>query len=169
VRRLITKLGCASSAVPKSQRAEPKVGSTVKLRCLQPALTLPLTEGEDANGVSRASSVSAKDKQNGGKRKPTKQRRDDSEGFESRSHYVQWCPGPHHPTWAAPVTPQYFPISAAPFNAQFQQPYPNAPQPMYPPAQPYNPQMMPNGPFAPQYTTMGPVSSILEERRVRRY
>ncbi|KAL2133730.1 hypothetical protein VTI74DRAFT_1810 [Chaetomium olivicolor] len=108
-------------------------------------------DGEDSNGVSRASSVSAKDKPNGGKKK-TKQRRDDSETFESRSHYVAWC-GPQHPTWG-PAAPQYFPVSAAPFNAQFQQPYPNTPQPMYAPGQPYTPQMMPNNGFTPQYSGM---------------
>ncbi|KAK4156261.1 hypothetical protein C8A00DRAFT_41226 [Chaetomidium leptoderma] len=110
-------------------------------------------DGEDGNGVSRASSVSAKDKPNGGKRKPTKQRRDDSESFESRSQYVAWC-GPQHPTWG-PSAPQYYPVSTAPFNGgQFQQPYPNTPQPMYPPAQPYTSPMMPNNGFTPQYTGM---------------
>ncbi|SPQ22125.1 addea7bf-b97e-4690-be8d-70a42029edd7 [Thermothielavioides terrestris] len=106
-------------------------------------------DGEDGNGGSRASSVSAKDKTNGGKRKTNKQRRDDSESFESRSQYVAWC-GPQHPTWG-PAAPQYYPVSAAPFNTQFQQPYPNAPQPMYAPGQPYAPQMMPNNGFAPPY------------------
>jgi len=107
--------------------------------------------------VSRASSVSAKDKPNGGKRKPAKVRRDDSEPFESRSQYVAWC-GPQHPTWG-PAAPQYYPVNTAPFNAQFQQPYPATPQPMYAPAaQAYTPQMMPNNGFAPQYTAMPTVS-----------
>jgi hypothetical protein len=111
-------------------------------------------DGEDSNGVSRASSVSAKDKPNSGKRKP--KRRDDSEGFEPRSQYIAWC-GPQHPTWGASA-PQYFPVNAAPFNGQFQQqPYPNTPQPMYAPAQPYTPQM-PNNGFNPQYTAMPTVS-----------
>ncbi|KAK4241336.1 hypothetical protein C8A03DRAFT_12432 [Achaetomium macrosporum] len=105
-------------------------------------------ENEDGNGVSRASSVSAKDKPNGGKRKPTKQRRDD-EGFESRSQYVAWC-APQHPTWG-PAAPQYYPVNAAPFNAQFQQPYPQSPQPIYAPSQPYTPQMVPNTAFTAQY------------------
>jgi hypothetical protein len=105
--------------------------------------------------VSRASSVSAKDKPNGGKRK-TKQRRDDSESFESRSQYVAW---PQHPAWG-PSAPQYFPVNAAPFNAQFQPPYPNAPQPMYPPGQAYTPPMIPNNGFTPQYAGMPPVRPL---------
>ncbi|KAJ4306191.1 hypothetical protein N0V88_000987 [Collariella sp. IMI 366227] len=112
-------------------------------------------DGEDSNGVSRASSVSAKDKPNGGKRK-TKQRRDDSEAFESRSHYVAWC-GPQHPTWG-PSAPQYYSVNTAAFNGQYQQPYANAPQPMYAPGQPYTPQMMPNSGFTPPYTGMPTVS-----------
>lgn len=117
------------------------------------------TDAEDGNGVSRASSVSAKDKPNGGKRKTTKQRRDDSESFESRSQYVAWC-GPQHPSWG-PSAPQYFPVNAAPFNAQFQQPYPNTPQPMYAPGQPYTSPMMPNNGFAPQYAGVPTVSAPL--------
>jgi hypothetical protein len=105
--------------------------------------------------MSRASSVSAKDKPNG-KRKAIKQRRDDSESFESRSQFVAWC-GPQHPSWG-PSAPQYFPVNAAPFNGQYQQPYPNTTQPMYAPGQPYTPQMMPNNAFNPQYTGMPTVS-----------
>ncbi|KAL2167612.1 hypothetical protein VTG60DRAFT_1048 [Thermothelomyces hinnuleus] len=103
-------------------------------------------DGEDSNGASRASSVSGKDKPNGGKRKP--KRRDDSENFESRSQFVAW---PQHPGWG-PSAPQYFPVNAAPFAGQFQQPYPNTPQPVYAPSQAYAPQMVPNNGFAPQYT-----------------
>ncbi|KAK4122327.1 hypothetical protein N657DRAFT_657171 [Parathielavia appendiculata] len=115
-------------------------------------LTAWITDGEDSNGVSRASSVSAKDKPNGGKRKANKQRRDDSENFESRSQYIAW---PQHPAWG-PSAPQYFPVNAAPFNAQFQPPYPTPPQSMYPPGQAYTPPMMPNNGFTPQYAGMPP-------------
>ncbi|KAL2017645.1 hypothetical protein VTK56DRAFT_1913 [Thermocarpiscus australiensis] len=112
-------------------------------------------DSEDGNDVSRASSVSAKDRPNGGKRKPNKQRRDDSEGFESRSQYVAWC-GPQQPTWA-PATPQYYPINAPQFNGQFQQIYANTPQPMYPPGQPYPPQqMIPDTGYTPPYPAMPP-------------
>lgn len=110
------------------------------------------TDGEDSNGVSRASSVSAKDKPNGSKRKP--KRRDDSESFESRSQFVAW---PQHPGWG-PSAPQYFPVNAAPFVGQFQQPYPNTPQPVYAPNQAFTPQMVPNNGFNPQYTGVPTVS-----------
>ncbi|KAI0395432.1 hypothetical protein F5Y17DRAFT_456994 [Xylariaceae sp. FL0594] len=53
----------------------------------------PGTENGDANGLSRASSVSARDKSTMGKRGKTgKQRRDDSESFDSRSQYVRYFP-----------------------------------------------------------------------------
>lgn len=121
---------------------------------MYPPANREIIEGEDSTGVSRASSVSAKDKPNSGKRKP--KRRDDSESFESRSQYVAWC-GPQHPSWG-PSAPQYFPVNAAPFNGQFQQPYPTAPQPVYPPGQQFTPQMVPNNGFAPQYAGMPTVS-----------
>lgn len=129
-------------------------------------------DNEDGNGMSRASSVSGKDKPNGAKRKTNKQRRDDSESFESRSHYVAWC-GPQHAAWGS-AAPQYYPVNAAPFNGQFQQPYPNTPQPMFAPGQPYAPQMMPNNGFTPQYGGMPAVSYLIlrpykGRRRLTRY
>ncbi|KAK4190608.1 hypothetical protein QBC35DRAFT_61557 [Podospora australis] len=110
-------------------------------------------DGEDGNGVSRASSVSAKDRNNGGKRKPNKQRRDD-EGFESRSQFVAW-PGPNQQTWA-PAPTQYLPINSPQFNAQYHQPqnYPVAVQSMYASGQQYPPQMIPSNGYAAQYNTM---------------
>jgi len=107
-------------------------------------------DGEDSNGISRASSVSAKDKANGNKRKPTKQRRDDSESFDSRSNYVAWC-GPQQSTWAP--APQYFPVNSIPFNGQYQQPYPNTIPPPYGPNQAYA-QVVPGNAFASQYNGM---------------
>ncbi|OTB09222.1 hypothetical protein M426DRAFT_134754 [Hypoxylon sp. CI-4A] len=106
-------------------------------------------ENEDANGVSRASSVSAKDKSNLGKRGKTgKQRRDDSESFDSRSQYQVYYP-PHQPGW----TPQYVPIGHPQYNSPVQQPYQGqVPQGYAPPAQGY-PAMMPNNAF-PQYGSM---------------
>ncbi|KAH6631016.1 hypothetical protein B0J18DRAFT_118025 [Chaetomium sp. MPI-SDFR-AT-0129] len=107
-------------------------------------------DGEESNGVSRASSVSGKDRPNSGKKKP--KRRDD-ESFESRSQYVAWC-GPQHPSWGASA-PQYYPVTAAPFTGQYQQqPYPSTTQPMYAPSQPYAPQMVPSNSFNGQYTTV---------------
>lgn len=117
-----------------------------------------ITEGEENAGVSRASSVSAKDRTNGGKRKVNKQRRDD-EGFEPRSQFVAWC-GPQQPTWA-PATSQYYPVNATQFNGQFQQPYGNTMPPMYGPGHQYPPQMASNNGYAPQYSGMPqPVSSL---------
>ncbi|KAK4449094.1 hypothetical protein QBC34DRAFT_380577 [Podospora aff. communis PSN243] len=138
-------------------------------------------EGEDANGVSRASSVSAKDRSNVGKKKTNKQRRDDSESFDSRSQYVVWCGGPQQPTWA-PAGPQYYPANASPYGGQYQQPYqaanippayaPNQqfqqygtqypgmayPTPQAPPAVPPQPQryQAPNPPMPAPYTAPVP-------------
>ncbi|KAK4225917.1 hypothetical protein QBC38DRAFT_250697 [Podospora fimiseda] len=108
-------------------------------------------DGEENTGVSRASSVSAKDRTNGGKRKVNKQRRDDNEGFEPRSQFVAWC-GPQQQTWAQ-AAPQYYPVSATQFNGQFPQPYPNGMPPIYapPPGHQYAPQMVVNNGYPAQY------------------
>ncbi|KAI8966595.1 hypothetical protein F5Y11DRAFT_109321 [Daldinia sp. FL1419] len=107
-------------------------------------------DNEDANGISRASSVSAKDKSNLGKRgKTSKQRRDDSESFDSRSQYQPYY-HPHQPNW---TTPHYIPIGHPQYSSPVQQPYQSPiPQAYVPPAQPY-PAMMPNNTF-PQYGNM---------------
>ncbi|KAI1842280.1 hypothetical protein JX266_011565 [Neoarthrinium moseri] len=114
-------------------------------------------DNEDANATSRASSVSGKDKSNLGKRGKTgKQRRDDSESFDSRSQYTPW----YHPQptgWA----PQYVPVGNNQFNGQMQQPYMQNVQPHqqhqpYPqPAQGYG-QLPPQGQMNgyPQYNPM---------------
>ncbi|KAI2470887.1 hypothetical protein F4781DRAFT_153388 [Annulohypoxylon bovei var. microspora] len=106
-------------------------------------------ETDDANGVSRASSVSAKDKSTLGKRGKTgKQRRDDSESFDSRSQYQPYY-NPHQPNW----TPHYIPIGHPQYNSPVQQPYQNQmPQAYAPPPPPY-PAMMPTNAF-PQYANM---------------
>ncbi|KAI1773502.1 hypothetical protein F4818DRAFT_111626 [Hypoxylon cercidicola] len=106
-------------------------------------------DNDDANGMSRASSVSAKDRSNISKRgKMGKQRRDDSESFDSRSQYQPYY-DPHQPNW----TPQYIPIGHTQYGSPVQQPYQSpipqtyaAPAPAYPP-------MMPNNAF-PQYSGM---------------
>ncbi|KAI2624929.1 hypothetical protein GGR54DRAFT_541753 [Hypoxylon sp. NC1633] len=118
-------------------------GSTEK-----PGETTP--ENEDVNGISRASSVSAKDKSNLGKRvKTSKQRRDDSESFDSRSQYQLYY-HPHQTNWQ---TAQYIPISQGQYGSPAQQPYQGPmPQAYAPPAQTY-PAMMPNTGF-PQYGNM---------------
>ncbi|KAK3956108.1 hypothetical protein QBC32DRAFT_164412 [Pseudoneurospora amorphoporcata] len=125
-------------------------------------------DGEASNGISRASSVSAKDKPNG-KKKANKQRRDDSESFDSRSQYVVYYGG-QQSTWGP--APQAYPINNVPYNAQYQAPYPTAvptyaPNQAYPQNQAYAqnqayPQMVPSNGFGPQYGAMAnyPIPSV---------
>ncbi|RGP72258.1 r3h 1 [Fusarium sporotrichioides] len=88
------------------------------------------------NGISRASSVSAKDKSNLGKRGKTgKQRRDDSDSFDSRHHYTPYW-GPQQQTWVP--QPQYMPPPNPQYGAQA------------PPGAAYQGQM------GPVYTQQGP-------------
>lgn len=109
---------------------------------------------DDANGLSRASSVSAREKSNLGKRGKTgKQRRDDSESFDSRSQYTAYYGPPQQPNW----TPQYIPIGNPQYNGQLQQPY-QTPMPQAYPAVPQGyPPMMANSGY-PQYGNMSTVS-----------
>lgn len=107
--------------------------------------------------MSRASSVSLRDKNNGGKK--TRRRRD-SDTFETRSNYVAYAPayGPsHQPTW---VQPQYVSANAQ-FNASIpQQQYPGAMPSVYgAPNQPYPP-MAPGSGYGLQYNN-GPNVSLL--------
>ncbi|KAI0412251.1 hypothetical protein F5X98DRAFT_20204 [Xylaria grammica] len=104
-------------------------------------------DNDEANGVSRASSVSAKDKSNLGKRGKTgKQRRDDSESFDSRSQYIKYFAAPPHQLeWS----PHFIPTNM-PYNGQAPQPYQyQIPQAYQTPPQGY-PTMIPNGGY-PQY------------------
>ncbi|KAI0456948.1 hypothetical protein F5B21DRAFT_119702 [Xylaria acuta] len=100
-------------------------------------------DNEEANGVSRASSVSAKDKSNLGKRGKTgKQRRDDSESFDSRSQYVKYFPPPQPQAEWSP----HFVATNMQYNGQVPQPYQYQLPPTYQ-----------NYPTAPQgYPTMIP-------------
>ncbi|KAH8671403.1 hypothetical protein BX600DRAFT_247980 [Xylariales sp. PMI_506] len=114
-------------------------------------------EGTSANGTSRASSVSGRDKSNIGKRGKTgKQRRDDSESFDSRSKYTAYY-GHHYSVSQSPNwVPQYVPIGNNQFSGQVQQPYTNAMPQSYPQVAPSYPQMIPQGQMAgyPQYGPM---------------
>ncbi|KAI8240415.1 R3H domain-containing protein 1 [Colletotrichum sp. SAR 10_98] len=121
----------------------------------------PDNEGE--NGISRASSVSARDKSNAGKRGKTgKQRRDDSDSFDSRHNYTPYW-GPQQQTWMP--QPQYVPVSnhqppfqpppnaaargyggPAPAQAGWQQGFTPGPAPAA---------MPPSGPNAASYTPRG--------------
>ncbi|KAJ2892744.1 hypothetical protein MKZ38_009429 [Zalerion maritima] len=109
-------------------------------------------ENDDSNGMSRASSLSAKNKSAMGKRKLHK-RGDDNEGFETRSQYAAYYGHPRQP-WQ----PQYVPITGnmdSQYNPQMQ---PQAQQQQPPPV--FNSQVpagfMPNhGQFTGTPTSTG--------------
>ncbi|KAI1156862.1 hypothetical protein F4825DRAFT_138141 [Nemania diffusa] len=102
-------------------------------------------DNDEANGISRASSVSAKDKSNLGKRGKTgKQRRDDSESFDSRSQYIKYFAPQPQMEWS----PHFIPTNMQ-YNGQAPQPYQyQMPQPYQTPPQGY-PAMMPNTAYPP--------------------
>ncbi|KAJ8106583.1 hypothetical protein ONZ43_g7020 [Nemania bipapillata] len=106
-------------------------------------------DNDEANGVSRASSVSAKDKSSVGKRGKTgKQRRDDSESFDSRSQYIKYFAPQPQMEWS----PHFIPANMQ-YNGQAPQPYQyQIPQPYQTPPQGY-PTMMPNNGY-PQYSNV---------------
>jgi len=107
---------------------------------------------DNDNGVSRASSVSGKDKSIGGRRGRNERRRRDSGSFESRAQYAVYYPPPQQSPWAA--QPQYIHVATPPFNGQVQPPFPNQAVPVYiPPGQSF-PTMMPNTGYPPTYTNM---------------
>lgn len=125
------------------------------------SLTCP-TDADDGTGISRASSVSMRDRANGGKKA---RRRRDSDTFETRSNYVAYAPAyghSHQPTW---VQPQYVSATAQ-YSSPAQQPYP-APMPsMYgAPNQAYAP-MMPSGGYVPQYNNIVNVSLPKKKKQI---
>ncbi|CAK7565973.1 MAG: hypothetical protein SEPTF4163_003904 [Sporothrix epigloea] len=87
-------------------------------------------ENDDGTGMSRASSISAKDRGNTGKKgKTVKQRRDDSESFESRSQFTPFYHQSQQATW---VNPHFVPtanLPIFPYGAQ------ENPAQIYPPQQ----------------------------------
>ncbi|KAM0236585.1 hypothetical protein ACHAP5_009352 [Fusarium lateritium] len=109
---------------------------------------------EGDNGISRASSVSAKDKSNLGKRGKTgKQRRDDSDSFDSRHQYTPYW-GPQQQTWVP--QPQYIPPPNPQYGAQAPSgpAFPGQVGPVYTqqaPGYPAVPSMPQNQPY-PQYS-----------------
>lgn len=117
-------------------------------------------ENEDGMGMSRASSVSVRDKANGVKKG---RRRRDSDTFETRSNYVAYAPAyghSHQPTW---VQPQYVSATTQ-FSGPAQQPYPTPiPPAVYgAPSQPYPPMMPAGGGYGPQYNNMVNVSTLVD-------
>lgn len=155
VRKRITERESVSSGAQRKRRRLLQVWLFCCLNLT--ALTTPL-ENEENAGVSRASSVSAKDKSNIAKKgKTPKQRRDDSDSFDTRSKYAPVY-GPQQQTW---VQPQYTPAVNPQFNGQFQQPYQNTMQPIYgppPPNQPYSHSpIAPNSGYVPPFNNMASV------------
>lgn len=132
-------------------------------------------ETDDANGTSRASSVSGKDKSNLGKRGKTgKQRRDDSDSFDSRSQYTPYYNTHHYigPQAAGGWQAPYAPTASGPYGGPVQLPYHQQPFPQggqgypqmmqpaqgngyaqYGPMAPYLPQ--PHQPVQPRYSHAG--------------
>ncbi|GAP83126.1 putative R3H domain-containing protein [Rosellinia necatrix] len=104
-------------------------------------------DNDEANGVSRASSVSAKDKSSLGKRGKTgKQRRDDSESFDSRSQYIKYFAPQPQMEWS----PHFIPAGMQ-YNGQPLQPYQYQISYQTPP--PGYPTMIPNNGYA-QYSNV---------------
>ncbi|KAI0017679.1 hypothetical protein F4780DRAFT_772161 [Xylariomycetidae sp. FL0641] len=125
-------------------------GNTEKTGESTPGLLTLLKETDDINGVSRASSVSGRERSNLGKRgKVGKQRRDDSESFESRSQFVPLMPPQSQMNWA----PHFVSPGAMPYGEQMQQAYAYpVPATYQTPPQGFAP-MMPNNGY-PQYNAV---------------
>jgi hypothetical protein len=106
-------------------------------------------ETENGDGLSRSSSVSAKDKYGQSKKGKVvkRERRDDSDDFDPRSQYTPFFPQPQVPTWMP--APQYPPMGPQPpFNgpATVQSGYQNQiPQQFAPQNPQFNPGIMNNG------------------------
>lgn len=112
-------------------------------------------ENDDSTGVSRASSVSVRDKITGAKK--AKKRRD-SDTFDTRSNYIAYAPAyghPHQATWAQP---HYMPAGAQLNGSVQQQAYPPAVPNMYGVPSQQFPPMMPGNGYGPPYTNMSNVS-----------
>lgn len=68
--------------------------------------------------MSRASSVSANNRSTASKKaKPIKQRRDDTDGFDSRRQYAPYW-GPQQQTWVSQPPSQFIPPANGQFNSQ---------------------------------------------------
>ncbi|CRK36318.1 hypothetical protein BN1723_004193 [Verticillium longisporum] len=108
-------------------------------------------DNEAENGMSRASSVSAKDRASGAKRgKVNKQRRDDSDSLDSRHLY-----GPFGPQQSWVQQPQFPPHPGSQYPAPMPPTYVNQMQTAYTaPGQAYPPPAMHSG--YPAYPNMAP-------------
>ncbi|KAG5979495.1 hypothetical protein E4U55_005101 [Claviceps digitariae] len=102
---------------------------------------IPENDGE--TGMSRTSSVSANARANATKRgKSGKQRRDDSDSFDSRHQYTAFW-GPQQQTWVPQSQRQYVPSAPGQFGGQPQPSYPAQVAPCYAQQAPPSYQNMP--------------------------
>lgn len=152
-RKLTTKRGRGSSG-QRPQRSPLQV-RTVALWfwCLDSADYY--VENDDSTGVSRASSVSMRDRINGAKK--AKKRRD-SDTFDTRSNYIAYAPAyghPHQATWAQP---HYMPAGAQLNGSVQQQSFPPAVPNMYGVPNQQFPPMVPGNGYGPPYNNMSNVS-----------
>jgi hypothetical protein len=129
----------------KEEKAGDVTPGTMQLPRLYLIPANKFADTEEGNEMSRSSSVSTKDRASQNKRpKPAKQRRDDSDSFDSRSQYTPFFPQQQIQTWAP--APQYAPIGPQPFIAPVQNTYQNPMPPQFtPPPQQFNSAMMNNG------------------------
>lgn len=108
-------------------------------------------ENDDSTGVSRASSVSMRDRTSGAKK--AKKRRD-SDTFDTRSNYIAYAPAyghPHQATWAQP---HYMPAGAQINGSVQQQAFtPGVPNMYGAPNQQFPPMVPANG-YGPPYNNM---------------
>ena len=121
--------------------------------------TDPLAENGDGVGLSRESSVSAKDKSNLGKKGKNGRKRTDDTEWDSRNKYQPFYGHPQQATW---VSPQYIPVGSPQFSGQLPQQSYQTPMPATynAPAQPYQP-MLQNNAYPQQVNNMHAVSSTM--------
>ncbi|KAK1997813.1 R3H domain-containing protein [Colletotrichum falcatum] len=149
------KSGSANQKLSREQREEAYKQARERIFGSSEKTGESTPDNDGENGVSRASSVSAREKPQSGKRGKTgKQRRDDSESFDSRHNYTPYW-GPQQQTWMP--QPQYVPVSNQYGAPVQQQPYPNQIQAPYntTPTQTFAP-MMPNTGYNAAYPNMPP-------------
>ncbi|EPE10052.1 r3h domain-containing protein [Ophiostoma piceae UAMH 11346] len=136
------KVPLAKEKMSREEREE--AYNKARERIFGTATEVSTPENDDGTGISRASSVSAKDKTAASKKnKASKQRRDDSESFDSRSQYTLLYNHSQQTTW---VPPQFYNGAPMPMQAQ---PHPGQTQQL--------PVMAPQQPPHYANTTMQPV------------
>lgn len=95
------------------------------------------TDTDNSNDISRSSSVSVKDRVAHNKKTKLKQRRSDSDGFESRATFTPFYGQPSS-AWMANT--QYMPQPGQQYHGSMQSPHPTPPGP-------YDQSVQSHGPF----------------------